>query len=395
MLEKQPVLYFVSHDPQPIHDKSPLWHKDLPLCRHQHPGSNITPAGENLTYGEYFQAAAEFLQAHRSDFIPKAVFNIIKQKVDAAEISGIHIHLEKHGAFYHPSRIVVVVSECRVSLVLNVAVSAEGKRTIQGEYHQLKKLAGRFSPAWMPRVYGYGRSRNRKGRHVRMFLGEWLEGFHEFHLSEREDTKTKEIRVWDSNNRNLFLSKFQTQSVFEQTAMILTAYYDIETFEQIDAWHHAAGDFIVCMREEKPRVKLISVRRYMPLFKLSKEIDTLETILNTLLIFLLKISIRLRIDRMDGVGDMAWIDMDVVEAIIRGFFKGLVLQAETSRIPYDLIDAFKVFLLHLPETDIRDIFKRLVHQIDPKNPDLPVIKSNLYLHTEAALSAIRKMQTTM
>ena len=177
--------------------------------------------------------------------------------------------------------------------------------------------------------------------------------------------------------------------------MILTIYYNVETFEQITSWHHAAGDFVVCLHEDEPSLKLITVRAYKPFFSVSEEVVGLETILNTLLIFLLNLSIRLRVDRMDGVGDVAWVEADVVQGIFNGFFKGLALQAEDLYIPHDLIEAFKTFLLHLPEMDIRDILKGIVHQIDPHSSDLPVIKKNLDNHVEMVLSELRRMTISL
>jgi hypothetical protein len=393
MPEQKRFFYFMSDDPEPVFPNSPLWNTALPLGCHQQPFPDVTRTDENLTYGEYFEAVTEFIDIHLFDSIANAMCHLVGRTVKPHEICRIHIHLEKHGAFYHPARIVLLLAACRISLVVNLAVSAVGKKTIKNEYRQLKRLANRFSPAWVPNVFGFGRVQVDGLRYVQMFLGEWFEGYHEFHVSQRNGQGATGIRVWDPKNENLFLSRRQAQRIYEQTAMILAAYYGIETFEQIHSWHHAAGDFVVSMHNDEPRVKLITVRRYEPLFNLSGEVDTLETILNTLLIFLLNMSIRLRIDRMDGVGDVAWIDVDVVEGIIHGFFKGLVLQAETLRIPYALIDAFKTFLLHLPGMDIRDIFKRIVHQIDPKNPDLPVIKQNLDLHVETVLSGLRHMET--
>ena len=96
---------------------------------------------------------------------------------------------------------------------------------------------------------------------------------------------------------------------------------------------------------------------------------------------------------MDGVGDVTWIDMDVANEIVSGFFKGLALQADNSNIPHALVDAFKAFILQLPEKDIQDIFKGIVHQIDPKSPELPAIKQNLDAHVEAVLSGLRQLET--
>ena len=395
MPEQQRFLYFLSDDPEPVHGNNPLWDTVLPQDRHQHPRPETAPADETLTYGEFFEAVSMFIGTHLSDYISKAIFYTVKRTIASHEISRIHIHLEKHGAFYHPARIVLLLADCRISLVLNVAISTLGKNTIKNEYGLLRQLGNRTSPAWVPRVFGYDRVGIDGQRYAQMFLGEWFEGFHEFHVSEETGLHKTGIRVWDPENGHLFLSRNQTRHVFELTAMVLTVYYNIETFEQITSWHHAAGDFVVCLHGDEPSLKLITVRAYKPFINVSEEDVGLETILNTLLVFLLNLSIRLRVDRMDGVGDVAWVEADVVPGIISGFFKGLVLQAENSHIPHDLIEAFKTFLLHLPEMDIRDILKGIVHQIDPKSPDLAVIKQNIDNHVETVLSQLRRMKISL
>jgi len=388
-------VYYISDEPAAVHPNHSKWDTTLPLDCHQPAIPEITKTNENLTYGEYFRSVSTFLKTHRFDFVANAISHLVKRTIDPHEISRTQIHLEKHGAFYHPARIVLSLTDCRVSLVVNAAVSAVGKNIIANEYHQLKQLAGRVSPAWVPRVFGCDKVRVDGQRYIQMFLGEWFDDFHEFHVSEKMGSGETGIRVWDPKKGNLFLSRDQTQHVFELAAMVLTAYYNIETFEQITSWHHAAGDFVVCLQEDEPSLKLITVRRYEPFFNIIEEVAGLETILNTLLIFMLNLSIRLRIDRMDGVGSMAWVEADVVQGIISGFFKGLALQAESSHIPHDLIDAFKTFLFHLPERDIQDIFMGIVNQIDLQNPDLPVIKQNLDVHVETVQSKLRSMKISL
>jgi hypothetical protein len=334
-----------------------------------------------------------FIDTHLFDVVLNAIFVIKGQAITPHEISRIHIHLEKHGVFYHPARIVLLCADYRIELVANVAVSPKGKNIIWNEYRLLKQLAGHISPAWVPRVFKCDKVWIDAQRHVQVFIGEWFEGFHEFHVSGKFGSGETSLRVWDPKNETLFLTRNQTQAVFEQAAMILTAYYNIETFEQISSWHHAAGDFVVCLKKDKPIIKLIAVRGYEPFFNLSGEFEGLETILNTLLIFFLNLSLRLRVDRMDGVGDLTWIEANVVQGIINGFFKGLELQAENGNIPIELIDAFKTFLLRIPKMDIRKIFMGIVNQINPRSPDLPVIKQNLDVHVETILFEIGRMKT--
>ena len=130
--------------------------------------------------------------------------------------------------------------------VVNVAISAAGRDCIEREYNCLKRLGNDFSFSSIPEVYGYGKTCVKEGGHtISMFLGQWFEGFNEFHIShDKADNKYK-ILVWDSEKGNYFLSPDNTLELYRQAAMILTGYYNIETFEQIFPWHHAAGDFVI------------------------------------------------------------------------------------------------------------------------------------------------------
>lgn len=394
-IPQQRYAYFMSDDPVPVSESGLLWTTALPLNRHQQTRSEPIPTHKNLTYGEFFEALSLFLESHLSDFMLKSFCQPEGRVIDPHEISRIHIHLEKHGAFYHPARIILFLPDCQVALVANVAVSSAGKDLIRNEFRLLGQLAKRISPGWLPRVFGCGKARIDNHRHVLVFVGEWFEGFHEFHVSGKTGQGETNIRVWDPNNENLFLTRHQTQHLFEQAAMILTVYYDITTFEQISAWHHAAGDFVVCLGQDIPIVKLITVRAYEPLFNMSGVSVELETILNTLLIFYLNLTLRLRIDRKDGIGGMVWIEGSIVPAINRGFFKGLSLQTENTIIPAELVDAFKTFLLSIPEMDIREFFLGIVNKIDPKSPDLPIVKQNLDNHVKTVLSEFDQMKRLM
>ena len=92
-----------------------------------------------------------------------------------------------------------------------------------------------------------------------MFLGEWFSGFNEFHLSRDPATGQGRILVWDYGAGDFFLSPEQAAGVYKEAAKILTAYYNLETFEQIFSWHHAAGDFVLKLEKGRMKVRLITV----------------------------------------------------------------------------------------------------------------------------------------
>ena len=129
----------------------------------------------------------------------------------------------------------------------------------------LEKLQQIFKPSYLPMIYDKGEESIQPDLKAFMFLAEWLEDYHEFHFSDLYDGKSR-IRVWDSEDNHLFLSKLQAQELYRQASRILTCYYNVETYEQIFPWHHAAGDFVVKIEKENLDVKLISARQYDAVF---------------------------------------------------------------------------------------------------------------------------------
>ena len=74
-------------------------------------------------------------------------------------------------------------------------------------------------------------------------------------------------------------------------------------------------------------MKLITVRQYAAMFenKITKNNtdSDIYLMLEAMLVFFLNLSIRNRIDRLDGVGEIVWSDNISVEGTLRGFLKGL------------------------------------------------------------------------
>jgi hypothetical protein len=75
---------------------------------------------------------------------------------------------------------------------------------------------------------------------------------------------------------------------------------------QIFPWHHAAGDFVIRVDGEKTSVKMITVRDYVPMAGIETEPDSEQAILDALVIFFIHLSVRMRLDRLDGVNEVVW-----------------------------------------------------------------------------------------
>lgn len=135
------------------------------------------------------------------------------------------------------------------------------------------------------------------------------------------DGKQK-IKIWDLKRGHRYASFTEAFRMIEASSKILALYYDHGDFSRIGAWHHAAGDFIVSIPEDgRLNVKLTTVRKYEPLMASFSEEDTSPMI--AMIYFFLDTTIRMRLDRLDGVGETVWLDDFAVTAAVKGFFEGL------------------------------------------------------------------------
>jgi len=363
-----------------------MWNALLPMSRHQQPNN----AGICVSHGDYFTAIRNFLEQDRSEIITRAVSQHMHREVTCEEIEEIRIFLEKHGEFYHPARIETMLHETAIPFVLNVAISDAGKSYIQREYDLLKQFDEDFPFAFLPKVYGQG-CVSIAGNEFGIFLGDWFQGYNEFHISLDPSDEKYKIVVWDYVNGNYFLTTDQATNLYQQASRILTCYYNVETFEQISSWHHAAGDFVLKCRNDKIDVKLITVRQYRPMFEnngINKDPD-MELILEALLVFFLNLTIRMRIDRLDGVGEIVWSDDTSVDGILKGFFKSLALKPPNVSFPGPLIDCFQNHLLSCSQSDLFGLSQAMVDAYNPQSPEIPVIKKNLKRHVKILFDTIK------
>jgi hypothetical protein len=208
-----------------------------------------------------------------------------------------------------------------------------------------------------------------------MFLGDWFQGYHEFHLSMDEDGSRKLV-LWDTEKNPCHLSQPQAWQIYSQASRILTLYYDIETFGQIFPWHHAAGDFVVKAHGESIDVRLVTARQYAPMLERSEGVSLHEA----LLFFLLNLSVRMRLDRLDGIGAVAWADDDCVGATLEGFMEGLRVTQANGFIDEGFVNGFLQYRQSLSKEDLSYRFHALIDACDQAAPDMPLIKEHLERH---------------
>ena len=372
--------FFIPHSKHPVSADNPIWQASIPLRL----SALLKSEGESVTYADYFQATRSYLESGSFKIITRAISRQLGGDVKPHEITEIRINLEKHGQFYHPARIEVILFKKQFSFVLNVAISEPGRSLIEREYHLLNRLNTAQPGNYLPQVYGFGRVCGPQGIDFDMFLGEWFEGFHEFHISLDPADQKPKILVWDDVRGRFFLSDDQTRKLYAEAAKILTCYYNLESFEQISAWHHGAGDFVVKIENDRLELKLVTVRQYAAMFENTNHTEQREPqrILQALLVFFLNLSLHMRLDRFDGTGALMWSDKAAVGASLVGFLDALSRKPNIAVLPDSAPACFIAYLSACTKPDLLDLLQAIVNRFNPRMPELPLIKNNLSEHVE-------------
>ena len=169
------------------------------------------------------------------------------------------------------------------------------------EIRALKYLAENFSSPWLPTVYFYRESMavspfegEKHSLSLSLFLADWFEGFHEFHLSIDPLDGLQKLVLWDGSPQPNYLSRQQVRNVYIEISKILTLYYHPRTYNQIFPWHHGAGDFVVKTDGDRIEIRLVTVRQYGPIA------DPEEMEVSEALVFFLNLCLK------DEAGSAGW-----------------------------------------------------------------------------------------
>lgn len=408
MINSRPIFqYHISGLPEVLTEESPLW--QIPLMGRD--------AGGILIH-EYFDLAKKFIQSDNYSALQDGVEFILNMRLPVESFDQIDIYLEKHGAFYHPARVEVSTKE-RVPLlfVLNTAVSNHGLALIKSEYLLLKHLSALDLNNSLPKVFS-AKTMECRDLKIAFFLATWFDGYREFHLTDATDMGDKRnLHLWNSDGSTATVLYPLYFEIYEKATEILTFFYNIKSSEQICGWHHAAGDFIVKQIKEGFDVKLITVRDYRPIVESDSQeigdaedsnkgkkhnnenfynIENIEDTYKTLLIFFLNLTLRMRIDRVDGIGDRSLVDGRVIPFILKGFFRALEkkqriadekiadnLETSLINIPkVSLVDGFKSYLMQFSHENLYEILLVMIDEYHPDNPETSFVRKILKSHSE-------------
>jgi hypothetical protein len=325
---------------------------------------------QKTSYRIYFHAIRDFLSQNEFKSFLSSLSQKLGKEIRLKEVSEIIVRTEKHGLLYHPASVETILQEGKAKFCLNAAISNIGRNWLEEEYRALQKLHTKFDLPYLPRVYCFSDLNA-----TSFLLEDWFEGYHEFHIS-KDNEGMQRLKLWDFDCGYTYLSPEQSFEIYKQASKILTLYYDLSDFSQIFPWHHAGGDFVAKVMEEAIDVRLTTARRYEPFIDFVDE-HTLNPIL-ALCYYLLNLTIRMRLDKVDGLGKAVWADDTCVKATFKGFFEALRLKGELKRY-LGHADDFLSLLQSFSQEELKTIINPLIDHYRGTG-DFPLIIKNLDNH---------------
>jgi hypothetical protein len=367
-------------------------------------GSTIPlPAGPHdrggetdLRYGPYLEAVHHLLVKDEYQKLLEALGFRLSRVVRVDEIDCLEIRSEKHGACYHVARVEVCVLGQKLPFAVNVAATPEAREQLVRDFRLLATLNKRYNYKFLPNVYYKGAgSYKEKGKIVKwlpMYVAEWFRNFHEFHLHRDDVSGSNRILLWDLDRKSRYLSQQQCLELYRQAARILTLYYDYNNFRQIYPWHHAAGDFVVKVEKGRVDLRLITVRGYEPAVDFKSRKKSAKSL--ALILFFLQLTILMRFDRLDGVGDVVWAGDYCLEGTVEGFFEGLVSGDAKVRRDMPSVGEFLDLLRTFSKEEWLHFLVELLATYNFSQDELSLISDRGENHIEYLQQVLSKLKTS-
>ncbi len=340
-----------------------------------------------LTLGDFFKAVETFLLKDGGRRLCRILGRLHRREILPEAIQEVLIRYEKYGTLYQIASVDVRLEAATERFAVSAALSPEARAALDREADLLGSLNRQYpSYPYLPRMYfrdAVGISRGPHRETFSMALSSWFTGFHEWHFTgDRGDAKA--ILIWDLGEGYREAAREEALEIIKQAAKILTLYYDTETFYRIYPWHHGAGDFVVKPAMEGLEVRLITVRGYEPI-----PLPGLDpTPRDALLFFFLDLTLKMRLDKIEGLGDPVWASPDFLPAARDGFLEALKeKEASGGNIPGRLMEALKT-LHSLRE---RDLFHRLQDAIEVYRHQDPIDFSCMKHHAAEHAKALYRV----
>jgi len=302
------------------------------------------------------------------------ISSFVLKRFSKNRIKNLIVRSEKHGAYYHVASIELTDNKKgKKKFAVLVGISDSGIH-LKKEYLLIKKLKKREGDkTYLPEYYLIDEL-NIKGEKICLVLSEWLEGYYEWHLTEDGN-----VCIWDMDNGYFMASPDQRLDIYEKCAHILTYYFDPATFSHIYPWHHSAGDFVVRCCKNGVELKLTSVRDYKAVVKPKMQYDI--AIITSMVYFFLNMSIKMRLDKKNGIGEVLIAPEDIIAPVIKGFLSGINELVLKDLLDRECRDQIATFLSSLSLNELNSIFSSMLDYYNEEDPaDMPMIANNIWNH---------------
>jgi hypothetical protein len=307
-------------------------------------------------------------------------------------IDAITIRYEKYGTLYHISSVEVLSGEQRARLAVSAAITAESKEALDHEFDLLRQLGHQSKLSYLPQAYCKHAVHLQKGEAsetLLMTLSEWFENYHEWHFSRDEEGRER-IVIWDMKGGYRLASGQEAYEIIRQASTILISYYNTETYHRIFPWHHGAGDFVVKAVEGVVDVKLVTARGYEPIA--FPEQDRKVCPARALILFFLETTVKMRLDKWEGMGESTWADASVVGAATDGFFQALRMKESEHDAHASNVDNIMKQLKSFTEDELKKLLHSHMNQVASRHSsDYAVISSHVDDHARDVLHAVQSL----
>jgi hypothetical protein len=318
-----------------------------------------------MTLRDYFLSIQNFILRESGLSLISLLRRLWDREVELGDIDNIIVRYEKYGTLYQIASVTISSRGKSVKLAVSTALSVQAKATLDREFDLLHQLNGITGLPYLPQVYWKQRMTVQKEEGTEtplMSLSQWFEGYHEWHFS-RDDEGREGIIIWDMGGGYRFASEHEAYEIIRQASKILCLYYDMETCRRISPWHHGAGDFVVKTGDGTVDVKLVTARGYEPIVLSNEKTDPSRA----LMLFLLETTVKMRLDKYEGMGYSIWAASSLLGAVMDGFFQALRMKehgADNKAIKVDEFVSFfkcvsadeiqKLLLTHVNEYRLHD-----------------------------------------
>jgi hypothetical protein len=345
-----------------------------------------------MALGDFFHLVRLFLLDRAGPVLTSLLSRIWERDIRLRDIDNVVIRYEKYGTLYQIVSAEIVSGSQKAKFAVSAALTTTAQENITLEYNLISYINTKTGLPYLPRVFCINSldvEKDSRVENVALTLAEWFEGYHEWHFSKDEEGKDKVV-LWDMGKGNRPASDLEAYAITREASRILTLYYDVETSERIIPWHHGAGDFIVKTDSGNVDVRLVTARGY----EAFTSSDATETINPSqgLLLFLMELTTKIRLDKWEGMGDTTWAGSVFVNAAVEGFFQAMKTKEAQGESAPIRVDDFMASVKALSQDEIEELIRFQLDEYQARDTsDYIVIKAHLEEHAQDLANALQHL----